>query len=82
MSTAVAGQTIGLKLALNGTPEDATIARRKTGSGGDIGAAAIHGDFEMGNGDYLEVWVTNEGATNAVTIEELYVFAVGMPMFT
>jgi hypothetical protein len=81
-TTTGASQTVSMKIAKNGTPNDATIVSRLVGTGTDIGSTALHSDEELGMGDYLELWVTNETSTNSVTIDELYFFAVGMPLFT
>lgn len=81
MTCTAGSQTVGLGIALNDTVDTGTITRRFIGTGGgtDIGSTALHGDFMMSNGDYIELWVTNEtNAANDVTIENLYMFMVGM----
>lgn len=37
-----------------------------------------HADVMMKNGDYLELWLSNDTGTNNVTVSPGYVFAVGM----
>lgn len=72
--------TVGLKVAKNGVVLDDSVARRRVGTGTDIGSTALHADVFMDQNDYLEIYVTNETNTNTVTIEELYLFALGMLM--
>lgn len=69
---------IGLKMAKNGVPMDESVQRRKVGTGTDIGSTAIHADAVLATNDYIELWVTNETDSVAVTVDELYVFVMGM----
>lgn len=74
-----AGNTVGLAVALNDTVDLGTETQRYVGNPGDIGSTALHADFLMNNGDYIELWVTNQtNNANDVTIENLYMFMVGM----
>ena len=78
MSTAGSNEMVGLKLAQNGVVDDSTTVRRKTGGASDVGSTAVHGDFMMVKGDYLELFVTNESSTNTVTINKMYFFGIGI----
>lgn len=79
-TTAGVNNIIGLKVAKNGVLLDDSIQRRKVGTGSDIGSTAVHADAQLVTNDYLELWLTNETDTDAVTIDELYFFANGMLM--
>ena len=72
-------QTIGWKMAKNGVVDDGTVVRRRVGTGTDIGSTALHADFTLSTNDYIEIWCTNETSTNSVTLDEFYVFGMGMP---
>lgn len=71
---------VGLKIAKNGVVIDNTVQRRKVTTGTDIGSTAVHGDVVLATNDYLELWLTNETASDTVTVDELYFFANGMLM--
>jgi len=45
-----------------------------------VGLVAVHTDVMLATNDYIELWVTNETDTNAVTVQDAYVFAMGMIM--
>jgi hypothetical protein len=77
-TTAGSNETIGLKIAKNGTVIDSTVARRRVGSGTDIGSTALHADVILSTNDYLELFVANETNTSNITVDELYFFAMGM----
>jgi hypothetical protein len=67
------------KIAKNGTTLlDESIIRRKINVASDIGAAAIHADTFMSNGDYIELWLANETNNFTITVDEFYLFAMGM----
>lgn len=78
LTTANVNNVVGLKIAKNGTVIDNTVTKRFVSTGADIGSTALHGDVSMVQNDYLELFVTNETDTDTVTIEELYLFAMGM----
>ena len=77
-TTAGSNETIGLKVAKNGTVIDSSVCRRRVTSGSDIGSTAVHIDASLATNDYLELFVTNETNTSTVTIDEVYFFALGM----
>lgn len=78
MTMAGINDNITVGIALNGVVDDASVLTRFVGTGSDRGAAASHTDIMMSENDYLEVFVTNEDATAAVTLEQMYLFALGM----
>jgi len=65
-------QVVGVKVAYNGTVIDASIARTIIKASGNAFSISCHIDQHMSTDDYLEVWVTNETSTGAVTVENLY----------
>lgn len=70
-------QVIGVKFAKNGAVIDASVSRRKIGTGTDIGALTIQAEVNMVTNDYIELWVTNETSTNSVTLVEFLVHLTG-----
>ena len=81
MSCTGAGQDVQVAIAKNGVVDTGSIVTRKTSNANDIGSTAVHADFEMSQGDYLELWVANTtNNANAITIENLYLFGLGMFM--
>ena len=72
---------IALVLAKNGQVQSETEVTRSVSSGTNVGSTALHGDFMMENGDYVELWVTNEdSASTSVNLQRMYMFMVGMFM--
>ncbi len=71
MTCASSNQVLGMKIAKNGTVIDESIIRRKVGTGSDVGAAALIADVSLSTNDYVELFVTNETTTGAVTIDEV-----------
>ncbi len=74
-----------------GTNDDLSIAVAKGGvvlahskltrfaaTGMDQGSTASHADVVLSTNEYLEAFVTNEDAAENVTIEQGYLFAMGM----
>lgn len=80
MTTTGTNDVLGLAIAKNGVVLDHSKTRRFVGSGADIGSTAIHADTSLNTDDYLEVFVTNENAAVTVTLQTLYMFAMGMFM--
>lgn len=60
---------IGLKLALNGTPIDATECRSFGGSTGQVGKTMTQWMMRMEPGDEVSMWGANIDATDDLTIE-------------
>lgn len=77
-------QVIGFKAykyddsAGTGAVQDDSVVRLKVSTGSDVQSTALHADFMVDQNDYLELWVTNETSTAAVTVQNLYMFALGM----
>ena len=73
---------ISLRIVKNGTPAAADAVAstqdRKVGTGADVGSTAVHADMMLTNGDYIELWVTNETDTTSVTVEHLYLFGLAI----
>lgn len=61
----------------NGVLEASTEVVQTTSSG-FIVSSAIHADFMVSTGDYIEVYVRNDGATGDVRVHNLYMFVMGM----
>jgi hypothetical protein len=74
-----ASDIIELALALNDTEQLETSVTRTVSNSTNIGSTALHADFMMSNGDYIELFVANQdSASSSVTIDKLYLFMVGM----
>lgn len=78
MTMAGINDSISVGVAKNGTVDVASKLTRFVATGSDQGAAASHVDFMMSTDDYMEVFVTNEDATAAVTLQQMYIFAMSM----
>jgi hypothetical protein len=64
-------QTVGIYVAKNGTTIPSSEIFRKTGTGGDIGAAPTQARVNLTNGDYVELFVSNETTATNVTVEKM-----------
>lgn len=73
-------QILSFRMALNGVTMPESQLRRKVGTGTDIGSTALHADAMLSQGDYLELYVANNTSAANVTIQDLYMFAMGMMM--
>lgn len=71
-------QTLAFRIAKNGTTIAASQLRRRVNTGTDIGSTAVHADVMLSTGDYLELYVANNSSTANLTIEDLYLFCMGM----
>lgn len=69
--TGGAGDVIGFKIAKNGTVVDASRMRVVAN------AQATHVSLQLGqdcsNGDYFEIWVTNDSDTTNITVQDMLV---------
>ena len=70
-------QDVAFRIAVNGVTDATTQARRKIGTGADIGSTAIHGDELLNQNDYIELYVTNLTSTASITVEDCYLFVIG-----
>ena len=59
-----------------------TNTQRKVGTGSDVGSTALHGDCLLDTNDYLEVHVKNATSTDTVTLEDMYLFVLGVKVAT
>jgi len=77
MTCGGSNQVVGFQLAKNGTVLPNTVAKRKVGTGADIGNMTLLADVNMATDDYFEIWVTNETSTSVVTVEHIHLHAIG-----
>ena len=75
MTCASSTVTLGISVAENGTQIASTEVFRKIGTGSDQGAASTFGIATLSQNDYVEMFVTNEDGTGAVTLTK-GIFAV------
>ena len=84
MSSAANNVVTGLRMVKNDSPTDtdsvASTVIRKIASQGDIGSTAVHFDTMLDSGDYIELWIQNQTGVTDLTINNLYLFALGMLM--
>lgn len=78
MTTAGTNDILGVALAVDDSVLTHSIIRRFVGTGSDIGSTALHGDVMLSSGSYIEVFVTNVSAAETVTLDYMYLFAMGM----
>ena len=69
---------ISVAIAKNDTVLDHSKLTRFVGTGSDQGSVAGHADAILATNDYLEIFLTNEDAAANVTLEQGYLFAMGM----
>ena len=69
---------ISTAIAKNGTVLAHSKLTRFMATGADRGAVACHGDVMLSTNDYLEIFLTNEDESVSVTLEQGYLFAMGM----
>ncbi|KKL52554.1 hypothetical protein LCGC14_2284320, partial [marine sediment metagenome] len=66
-------KVIAFRIAKNGdattTEAIASTVNRKAAQGADVGAVPLFAGFEVVNGDYIEIWLTNETDTSDVRVE-------------
>lgn len=81
MTAAQNNENIHFRVGLNGdaTTADAIASEteRYVSTGADVGAASVHYDSQMSNGDYLELFVRNETSATNVTVTRLKLFVRG-----
>jgi hypothetical protein len=58
---------------------DASLVSRKVTASGELGAVVVQGSALMSVNDYLEIHVTNETTTAAVTVEDFNFQAFALP---
>lgn len=62
--------TFTLKLAVNGTEDDAIACSRKLGTGGDDGSCSFVGLVSLSDGDIVTVYCTADGVSKSFTLAE------------
>ncbi len=77
-TTAGTNDNLSIAIARNGVVLAHSKLTRFVGTGADQASTASHGDIILNADDFLEVFVTNEDAAAAVTVEQGYIFACGM----
>ena len=77
-TTSGSNEDISIAIAKNGVVLTHSKLTRFLATGQDHGATASHGDVVLSTNDFIEVFVTNEDSTSDVTIQQGYIFAVGM----
>lgn len=70
---------IGLKLALNGVPIDATECRSFAGGGGQVGKALTQWTQRVEPGDEVSMWVSGIDGTTDLTVERFKLLAHAIP---
>lgn len=78
LTTAGVNDTLSIGIAKNGVVLEHSKLSRFIGTGSDIGSIASHADTELATNDYLELCVTNEDVALGITIEQGYLFCMGM----
>ncbi len=66
--------------ASSGAVADGSEVNRFIGTGADEGSTAVHWDVVMDTNDYLEMHIANLTNTDNITLSNLYLFAMGMPV--
>lgn len=66
--------------ASSGSVIDGSRVNRFMATGADEGSTALHWDVIMDTNDYLEIHIANLTNTVNITLEHLYLFAMGMPV--
>lgn len=72
-------QIIHFRLEKNGTSIAASEAKRKIGTGSDVGAIALHGHIGVVTNDYLTIGVRNETSTGTITADHASMFCLDKP---
>ena len=70
---------MGLKLALNGVPIDATECRSFAGGGGQVGKTFTHWIQRMEPDDEVTMWAANIDTTDDLEVERLKFIATAIP---
>lgn len=73
-----ASKSLEIDLYKNGTTAAGAPQILTTQGNSDHESVSIHGDAMLSNGDYLELFVANNTDSNNITVEEAYLFAMGM----
>lgn len=77
-TTASNNQIIEFAIALDGVPIVASVVKRKTSTGSDIGALALHGYIPISQASHLSIMVRNTSSASNMTAETLNLFVMDM----
>ena len=80
MTTAASNKEVALHVAKNGAVIVSSFMERKTGTSSDKGSAPTFANVDMSNGDYVELFVSNETDNTNLTIERMTMIANGMAL--
>lgn len=80
VTTAGTNDDVSIAIAKNGIVVAHSKLTRFMATGADHGSTASHADFMLSTNDFIELFTTNEDTTASVTIQQGYLFAVGMIM--
>lgn len=80
VTTAGTNDDVSIAIAKNGVVVAHSKLTRFMATGTDHGSTASHADFMLSTNDFIELFTTNEDTTSDVTIQQGYLFAVGMIM--
>ncbi len=73
-----ANDNVSLAIAKNGSVLDHSELTRFLASGNDQGSTSVHADAVLSTNDYFELFVTNEDDTMNFTMQQAYLFALGI----
>lgn len=76
--TAANNKLIEFQWFKNGSTACGVPVETKVGTGADIGSNSIHGDAVLSTNDTIELKVANETDNTNLTVEDIYVFVMGM----
>ena len=63
----------------SGSLVDESLVSRKISASGELGAVVVQGSALLSVNDYLEIHVTNETSTAAVTVDDFNFRAIALP---
>lgn len=68
---------VEMGIAKNGTIISESTITRKIGTGSDVGAMAVLADMELEENDYVELYISLESSTAAITVEKMLMYVDG-----
>lgn len=77
-TTLGAADDLSIAIAKDGVVVDHSKLTRFTSSATDRGSTALNADLTFSTNEYIEIFVTNEDATEDVAIQQGYLFMMGM----
>jgi len=76
--TSGANNQIAVRVAVNGTTLASTTMPTTANAAGRAESLGVHGVVQLNPGDYIEIFVTNNSGTTAVTVTDLQVLIAGV----